>query len=89
MKKCPCLILLLLLILLPSCKTPDETEQSNEGILLYYILPEESARGGDRIQARRKALDLPEHPTPEEESRAVIERLKSGSSDGEVLSPLP
>lgn len=89
MKKRPLLILLLLLIFLPSCKTPDEADESGEGTLLYYILPEESARGGDRIQARRETLEFPEHPTPEEEARAVIERLMSGSSDDSVLSPLP
>ena len=90
MKKHPLSILFLLfLVLLPSCKKTDEAEQSGEGTLLYYILPEEAARGGDRIQARRETLELPEVFTPEEEARAVIDRLMSGSSDGTVLSPLP
>ena len=89
MKKRVWLILLPVIALLAACAAPDEAQQADGGALLYYVLPEEEARGGDRIQARREELDLPENPSPEDEARAVVERLMAGSSDGTVFSPLP
>lgn len=89
MKKRTWPALLLALALLAACASPAESGQQEEGALLYYVLPEEDARGGDRIQARRENLDLPEGAGLQEEARAVVERLMAGSSDDSLLSPLP
>ena len=55
--------------------------------LCQYLLPEEEARGGDRIRASRELLDLPEDT--EGQATAVVERLLAGPSEGGMLSPLP
>jgi len=88
MKKLAWLFLLLVPVTLCACAA-HETQQTDEGALLYFVLPEEEARGGDRIQAKRENLDLPDSPAPVDEARAVVERLMAGSSDGAMFSPLP
>ncbi len=77
------------LALLAACAAPAEPETEEEGALVYYLLPEEDAQGGDRIRASRERLDLPEGAGAEETARAVVKRLLAGSEDGSMLSPLP
>lgn len=89
MKKTCWMVLLLAFALLAACAAPDESEQNAEGALLYYVLPEEDARGGDRIQARRGDLGLPEGADGQAEARAVVERLMTDPGDGTARSPLP
>lgn len=74
-------------VLLSACAAPAEPEDQEAGTLLYYLAPEEEARGGDRIRAVRELLDLPEDP--EGQAGAVVERLLEGSPEAGLLSPLP
>ncbi len=78
---------LLAALLLTGCAAPAEPENQEEGTLIYYLVPEEEARGGDRIRASRELLDLPEDT--EGQATAVVERLLAGPSEGGMLSPLP
>jgi len=78
---------LLAALLLMGCAAPAEPENQEEGTLIYYLVPEEEARGGDRIRASRELLDLPEDT--EGQATAVVERLLAGPSEGGMLSPLP
>lgn len=77
------------LLLLAACAAPDQPEDGEGGALLYYLLPEDEARGGDRIQAVREPLDLPEDAGDLAVARAVVERLLAGPSEGTLASPLP
>lgn len=88
MRKLLCAILVLALAL-AGCAVPAEAEPSGEGSLIYYILPEEDARGGDRIQARAVDLGLPEHVSGQAQARAIVEQLMAGPEDGSAFSPLP
>lgn len=76
-------------LLLAACAAPDEPEGGEEGALIYYLVPEEEARGGDRIRAVRTPLGLPEDADEGEIARAVVERLLEGPPSGELESPLP
>ena len=76
-------------LLLSACAAPPEPEAAEEGTLIYYLVPEEDARGGDRIQAVREQLDLPERADDQTAARAVVERLLSGPSEELLESPLP
>lgn len=78
---------LLAALLLTGCAAPAEPENQEEGTLIYYLVSEEEARGGDRIRASRELLDLPEDT--EGQATAVVERLLAGPSEGGMLSPLP
>lgn len=78
-----------LLVLLTACSAPAEPEQGTEGVLVYYLLPEEEARGADRIGARWESLALPEGADDLTEARAVVERLMAGPEDESMYSPLP
>lgn len=75
--------------LLAACGSPPEQAGDEDGALIYYLAPEEEARGNDRIRARREKLDLPEDASPEESAQAVIERLLGGPSEGEMTAPVP
>ncbi|MDE7218943.1 MAG: GerMN domain-containing protein [Oscillospiraceae bacterium] len=86
-KKTACALLALLL--LAACAAPSQPEDGEDGALIYYLAPEEEARGGDRIQAVREPLALPEGADDQEIARAVVERLLAGPSGGELTSPLP
>lgn len=83
------LAVVLAALLLASCASPDEPENQEAGALIYYLAPEEEARGGDRIRSSRELLDLPEDADELTQAQAVVERLLAGSSDGALLSPLP
>ena len=78
-----------LLVLLTACSAPAGPEQGTEGVLVYYLLPEEEARGADRIGARWESLALPEGADDLTEARAVVERLRAGPEDESMYSPLP
>ncbi|MCI8720674.1 MAG: GerMN domain-containing protein [Oscillospiraceae bacterium] len=78
-----------LLVLLTACSAPAGPEQGTEGVLVYYLLPEEEARGADRIGARWESLALPEGADDLTEARAVVERLMAGPGDESMYSPLP
>ena len=78
-----------LLVLLTACSAPAGPEQGTEGVLVYYLLPEEEARGADRIGARWESLALPEGADDLTEARAVVERLMEGPGDESMYSPLP
>ena len=81
--------LLAALLALTACAAPEEPAEEPVGLLLYYLAPEEEARGGDRIRGVYEPLDLPEDAGTAETARAVVERLLLGSSDGTLSSPLP
>ncbi len=78
-----------LLVLLTACSAPAGPEQGTEGVLVYYLLPEEEARGADRIGARWESLTLPEGADDLAEAQAVVERLMAGPEDESMYSPLP
>lgn len=78
-----------LLVLLTACSAPAGPEQGTEGVLVYYLLPEEEARGADRIGARWESLSLPEGADDLAEAQAVVERLMAGPGDESMYSPLP
>ena len=78
-----------LLVLLTACSAPAGPEQGTEGVLVYYLLPEEEARGADRIGARWESLALPEGADDLTEARAVVERLMAGPGDESMYRPLP
>jgi len=78
-----------LLVLLTACSAPAGPEQGTEGVLVYYLLPEEEARGADRIGARWESLALPEGADDLAEAQAVVERLMAGPGDESMYSPLP
>lgn len=78
-----------LLVLLTACSAPAGPEQGTEGVLVYYLLPEEEARGADRIGARWESLALPEGADDLTEAQAVVERLMAGPGDESMYSPLP
>ena len=81
--------LLALAALLAACAVPAEPESPPEGHLVYFLAPEEAARGGDRIRGSYEDLELPERAGPAEAAKAVVERLLAGPADGTLLSPLP
>lgn len=81
------MICVLAALLLAACAAPAESESQTEGAVIYYLAPEEEARGGDRIRSTRERL--PETKSDREEAAAVVERLLAGSSDGVLESPLP
>ena len=89
MKRRTVAALLAVLAALPACAAPAETEQGTGGALLYYLLPADDARGGDRIAASWEDLALPEDADDLTEARAVVERLMEGPADGMMFSPLP
>ena len=78
-----------LLVLLTACSAPAGPAQGTEGVLVYYLLPEEEARGADRIGARWESLALPEGADDLTEARAVVERRMAGPGDESMYSPLP
>ena len=78
-----------LLVLLTACSAPAGPEQGTEGVLVYYLLPEEEARGADRIGARWESLALPEGADDLAEAQAVVERLMAGPGGESMYSPLP
>lgn len=82
-------VLLSALAVLTACSAPAEPEQGDGGVPVYYLLPAEEARGGDRIMASREHLQLPEGADAREEARAVVERLIAGPADESMFSPLP
>ncbi len=77
-----------LLVLLTACSAPAGPEQGTEGVLVYYLLPEEEARGADRIGARWESLALPEGADDLAEAQAVVGRM-AGPGDESMYSPLP
>ena len=83
------LALCLAVLCLAACGAAGEPENQEEGVLVYYLAPEEDARGRDRIQACRALLELPEGADSREEAAAAVERLLAGASDGGLASPLP
>ena len=89
MKKRALAALLVALAVLPACSVPAEPEQGEEGTVLYYLLPADEARGGDRIAARWEDLALPEDADGLAEAQAVVERLIEGPADGVMFSPMP
>ena len=78
-----------LLVLLTACSAPAGPEQGSDGVLVYNLLPEEEARGADRIGARWESLALPEGADDLAEAQAVVERLMAGPGDESMYSPLP
>lgn len=89
MKKRVLAALLAALAVLPACSVPAEPEQGEEGTVLYYLLPADEARGGDRIAARWEDLVLPEDADGLAEAQAVVEQLIEGPADGVMFSPMP
>lgn len=89
MKKKALAALMAALAVLPACSVPAEPEQGEEGTVLYYLLPADEARGGDRIAARWEDLALPEDADGLAEAQAVVERLIEGPADGVMFSPMP
>lgn len=89
MKKRALAALLAALAVLPACSVPAEPEQGEEGTVLYYLLPADEARGGDRIAARWEDLALPEDADGLAEAQAVVEQLIEGPADGVMFSPMP
>ena len=83
------LALVLAVLLLVSCAASDEPENQEAGALIYYLAPEDEARGGDRIRSSRELLDLPGDADELTQAQAIVERLLAGPSDGGLLSPLP
>lgn len=81
--------LLALVMLLTACAAPTEPEEPAGGHLIYYVVSEEDARGGDRIRGSFEDLGLPEDAGPLQQAQAAVERLLEGSSDGTLESPLP
>lgn len=76
-------------LLLSACATPAEPESGKEGSLIYFLVPEAEARGGDRIRGSYEDLALEADASVGETARAVVERLLAGSADGALVSPLP
>lgn len=72
-----------------ACARSGEPEAQPGDVLIYYLSPEESARGGDRIQGRLENLALPEGAGLRDKAEAVVERLLAGPADGTLQSPLP
>ena len=64
----------LLVLLSAACARPEELEEES-GYLLYFLSPEDTARGGDAITSVRVDLHLPEDAGPTEEAAAVVEGL--------------
>lgn len=89
MKKWVPAVLLACLLLLPSCASQTEPGSPEGGVLIYYLAPEEAARGGDRIQGSYESLSLPEGASLEETAAAAVNRLLAGPSRGHLGSPLP
>lgn len=83
------LALILAALLLASCAASDEPENQEAGALIYYLAPEDEARGGDRIRSSRELLDLPEDADELAQAQAIVERLLAGPSEVGLLSPLP
>lgn len=81
------LALALAVLLLAACAAQDEPEGQETGTLIYYLSPEDGARGGDRIRPCREDLALPEDADGLTRARAITERLLAGSPG--LLSPLP
>lgn len=71
------------------CAQPSQPAPPEDGYLIYFLAPENAARGGDRIMASYETLDLPVQPQPREEALAVVERLLDGPASGGMESPLP
>lgn len=84
-----CAGFLALALLLAACAARTEPVEQSEGHLIYYLVPEEAARGGDRIQGKYEDLELPEGAGLAEEAEAAVLRLLRGPADGLLLSPLP
>ena len=68
----------LLVLLSAACARPEELEEES-GHLLYFLSPEDTARGGDAITGVRVDLHLPEDAGPTEEAAAVVEGLIQGA----------
>lgn len=83
------LLALTLLPLLAACASPEEPEGQVGGPLIYFLVPEEEARGGDRIRGSFENLALPDDAATLTAAQAVLERLLAGSADGTLESPLP
>ncbi len=79
----------LFFLLLTACSAPADPENGEEGSLIYYLVPEMEARGGDRIRGSYENLALEADAGVAETARAVVERLLAGSADGTLVSPLP
>lgn len=77
------------ILLLAACAAPAEPEPGEDGYLLYFMLPEEEARGSNRIRSKWEHLTLPDGANAQEEARTVVERLLAGPEDGSMDSPLP
>ena len=78
-----------LALVLGACGRGGEPEARPGDVLIYYLSPEEDARGGDRIQSRMENLELPEGAGVRDRAEAVVERLLEGPADGTLQSPLP
>jgi len=81
--------LLALLVLAAACAAGPAREGGEEGQPLYFLAPQEEAGGSDAIQVRCETLALEEGAAAGEAAGAVVERLLEGSTDGQLLSPLP
>lgn len=75
--------------LLAACASGGEAEDPESGRMIYYLAPEEEARGGDRIRGRLEDLGLPEEAGLHATAVAVVERLLAGPAEGDLRSPLP
>ena len=78
-----------LALVLGACGRGGEPEARPGDVLIYYLSPEEDARGGDRIQSRMENLELPEGAGVRDRAEAVVKRLLEGPADGTLQSPLP
>ena len=85
---CVALLAALLALTLGACGRGGEPEAQPGDVLIYYLAPEEDARGGDRIQSRTENLDLPEDAGVRDRAVAVVERLLEGPEEGALQSPL-
>ena len=86
---CGALLAALLALTLGACGRGGEPEAQPGDVLIYYLAPEEDARGGDRIQSRMENLELPEGAGVRDRAEAVVKRLLEGPADGTLQSPLP
>lgn len=89
MKKWIAGMLACLLLVLCGCGEVGETEPVEKENLIYFLAPEEKAKGGDRLQGSYERLGLAEDAPLAEIACSVVERLLAGPEDGLLDSPIP
>lgn len=80
---------LALLLALTACGISQTSPAEGEGYLIYFLARDGEARGGDMLRASYEQLPVSRGDSPEEQARAVVERLLAGPEDETLRSPLP